>query len=105
MTNHKPATALPWRVAENKYGKRAIVSVPAQKAAGEKANMWTGRIFVCPKSAKRAQDALFAMHSANAYPKLVAVLQTALAVEQSHGQDSQPWAEDARALLHQLGEG
>jgi len=110
---HEPASALPWMVVENKYGKRAVVSQPRQKAAGDNATMWTGRIFVCPKSENRAKDALFAMHASNAYPELVSLALdlhmffaegSPISPGALVGESDEPVAARLEALLRRIGE-
>ena len=78
-TKHTPANGLPWITVNNNYGRTVLVSKPVFEAAGEKANIWTGRIFNVPQDRRRRQDALYAQHAANAYPQLVEALKDARA--------------------------
>jgi hypothetical protein len=76
-TNHKPATALPWSFDRGRIDTVAD-NLPAVA------------------STARAEDGRYIAHSANAYPKLVEMLE---ALADSHE------SANARALLRELGEG
>ena len=95
MTNHKPATPLPWKVAA--VGDLRIIhgGNPHARIA-----TWRGKVVNA--------DPAYIAHAANAYPRLVAALRDLVKAEEEYGdQDNaavnEAWA-PAQALLRELGE-
>jgi hypothetical protein len=92
-TKHKPATALPWSVAG--FSTSRVRGVHA--ASGKLRNVADFVEYVGDKG----EDAAYATHAANAYPKLVEALRGIL---QGDGASWATRATVARDLLRELGE-
>lgn len=62
---------------------------------------WTDETTILPTT---QQDALYSAHAANAYPKLIYALRSALSASKGDWQRGASWDKAASALLRELGE-
>lgn len=99
MSNHKPATALPWKVVPYRYVVNVATSARIHAENNEP---------VVDDANPSLGDAAYIAHACNAYPELVealkavtAFVQPSLHVRNAEAMDAQ---DKARALLAKLGE-
>ena len=89
MTNHKPATALPWKLCGTNLDEFGSLDLNTGDYAG---------------GGYTPQDAAFIVHAANAYPKLVEALKALVEAVNDPDADSLYELAAAGSLLRSLGE-
>jgi hypothetical protein len=98
MSKHQPATPLPWWHFQPYGDMPGIFHIATENnrtALGE----------VCSLYGQQTNaDAAYIAHAANAYPKLVEALQSALSASKGDWQKGMSWDRAASKLLRDLGE-